>query len=142
MINVANILSRKDPRLIWVSPDTPVLEALRIMAQENVGSVLVIENNTYCGLLTERDYARKVILKGKHSADTPVAEIMSVDLPRISPEDSIEHCMELMSVNNIRYLPVFQQEKLVGVISINDVIKAIISHQEQTIQQLTSYIHS
>ncbi|MBX5438904.1 MAG: CBS domain-containing protein [Thermoflavifilum sp.] len=142
MINVANILSRKEGRLIWVTPDTPVLEALRIMANENVGSVLVLENGSYKGLLTERDYARKVILKGKTSADTPVGEIMSTDLPRISPEDSIEHCMELMSVNNIRYLPVFQQHELVGIISINDVIKAIISHQEQTIQQLTSYIHS
>ncbi|SFV32766.1 CBS domain-containing protein [Thermoflavifilum thermophilum] len=142
MINVANILSRKDRRLISVTPDTPVLDALRIMADENVGSVLVMENNTYKGLLTERDYARKVILKGKSSADTPVSEIMSTDLPRISPEDSIEHCMELMSSRNIRYLPVFRNNELVGIISINDVIKAIITHQEQTIQQLTSYIHS
>ncbi|MBX6379056.1 MAG: CBS domain-containing protein [Thermoflavifilum aggregans] len=142
MINVANILSRKDRRLISVTPDTPVLEALRIMADENVGSVLVMENNTYKGLLTERDYARKVILKGKSSADTPVSEIMSTDLPHISPEDSIEHCMELMSSRNIRYLPVFRNNDLVGIISINDVIKAIITHQEQTIQQLTSYIHS
>jgi len=142
MINVANILARKDRRLVSVKPDTPVLEALRIMAEENIGSVLVMEHNTYKGLLTERDYARKVILRGKTSADTPVSEIMSTDLPRISPEDSIEHCMELMSANNIRYLPVFQHSELVGIISINDVIKAIISHQEQTIQQLTSYIHS
>ncbi|QOR76502.1 MAG: CBS domain-containing protein [Thermoflavifilum sp.] len=142
MINVANILARKDRRLVSVKPDTPVLEALRIMAEENIGSVLVMEHNTYKGLLTERDYARKVILRGKTSADTPVSEIMSTDLPRISPEDSIEHCMELMSANNIRYLPVFQHNELVGIISINDVIKAIISHQEQTIQQLTSYIHS
>lgn len=142
MINVANILARKDRRLVSVKPDTPVLEVLRIMAEENIGSVLVMEHNTYKGLLTERDYARKVILRGKTSADTPVSEIMSTDLPRISPEDSIEHCMELMSANNIRYLPVFQHNELVGIISINDVIKAIISHQEQTIQQLTSYIHS
>jgi predicted transcriptional regulator len=142
MINVANILARKERRLVSVQPDTPVLEALRIMAEENIGSVLVMEHNTYKGLLTERDYARKVILRGKTSADTPVSEIMSTDLPRISPEDSIEHCMELMSANNIRYLPVFQHNELVGIISINDVIKAIISHQEQTIQQLTSYIHS
>lgn len=140
MKNVAHILSRKGSHLISVTPGTQVLEALGIMAEKNIGSVVVTEEGRYCGLMTERDYARKVILKGKHSADTRVEDIMSTDFPRIVPSDSIEHCMRLMSENNIRYLPVFESDRICGIISINDVVKETILEQQETIDQLHDYI--
>ncbi len=142
MKKVADILARKNRQLISVVPSTTVLDALKIMADNNIGSILVTEDDQYKGLLTERDYARKVILKGKSSTDSVVSDIMSTDLPRISPDSSIEECMQLMSVNNIRYLPVFNDQYLVGIISVNDVIKAVIANQAETISHLQSYIHS
>lgn len=142
MKNVAHILARKGNNVISVNPDFHVLDALRIMAEKNIGSVVVLEGEKYCGLLTERDYARKVILKGKTSADTRVGDIMSTDLPRISPSDTLEQCMRLMSEANIRYLPVFEIDQLSGIISINDVVKETILDQQHTIQQLHNYIQS
>ena len=128
--------------MIAVSPDTTVIDALQLMAEKNIGSVLVMTGNHYVGLLTERDYARKVILRGKHSYDTLVEEIMSIGLPRITPDNSIEVCMHLMSENNIRYLPVFENDAICGIISINDVVKETISFQEETITQLKDYLHA
>jgi CBS domain-containing protein len=142
MKKVADILKRKGQDLIAVPPHTLVLEALQLMAERNIGSVLVMHGNQYVGVLTERDYARKVILKGKASGDTKVEDIMSIGLPRITPENSIEVCMHLMSENNIRYLPVFDQDQVCGIISVNDVIKAVIHNQEETIAQLQQYIQS
>lgn len=142
MKKVSDILSRKGKSLISVTPHTTVLEALKIMANENIGSVLVLHNGSYAGIMTERDYSRKVILKGKSSTDTQVAEIMSADFPRVSPEDSIEFCMQLMSDKNIRYLPVFAQDQLSGIISINDIVRATIRSQEETISQLKDYLHA
>lgn len=142
MKNVAHILARKGNNVISVSPGFPVLEALKIMAEKNIGSVIVLEADEYRGLMTERDYARKVILRGKTSAETRVGDIMSVDLPRISPEDTMERCMQLMSEANIRYLPVFEVDTLCGIISINDVVKETILEQQHTIEQLHNYIHS
>ncbi|MDB5000506.1 MAG: histidine kinase, partial [Mucilaginibacter sp.] len=108
-----------------------------------IGSVVVTENDKYIGLVTERDYARKIILMGKHSDDTTVGEIMSTGLPRITPNSSIETCMLVMSENNIRYLPVFDdQDQLCGIISINDVVYQTIHSQKETIDQLHSYIHT
>jgi CBS domain-containing protein len=142
MKKVADILARKDRELISVAPAHTVLDALKIMSDNNIGSILVQENDRYMGIMTERDYARKVILKGKSSTDTIVGDIMSTDLPRISPASSIEECMQLMSVNNIRYLPVFDGDHLTGIISVNDVIKAVIANQAETISHLQTYIHS
>ena len=142
MNQVKHILSRKGNAAVSVSPDTTVFEALKIMAEKNIGSVVVIENGKYLGIVTERDYSRKVILKDKHSTSTRVSEIMTSDLPHISPEDSIDHCMELMTGNNIRYLPVFTNNKLGGIISITDVVQETILAQQQTISHLESYIHS
>ncbi len=143
MQKVADILARKNRHLISVVPNTTVLDALKIMSDHNVGSILVIDaEGKYNGILTERDYARKVILKGKSSTDTRVNDIMSTELPRISPDSTIEECMQLMSVNNIRYLPVFNNNYLVGIVSVNDVIKAVIANQAETISHLQSYIHS
>jgi CBS domain-containing protein len=112
------------------------------MSDKNIGSVLVMDGANYVGLLTERDYARKVILKGKASSDVKVKDIMTTGLPPIAPDTSIEQCMQLMSDNNLRYLPVFEDNKVIGIISINDVIKAVIANQQDTIQQLENYIHS
>ena len=142
MKKVADILSRKRRELVSVAPSHTVLDALKIMSDNNIGSILVMEDDQYLGLMTERDYARKVILKGKSSLDTLVSEIMSTDMPQISPETSIEECMQLMSVNNIRYLPVFADQQLHGIVSVNDVIKAVIANQAETISHLHSYIHS
>lgn len=142
MKNVAHILSRKGKNVISVNPEFHVLDALKIMAEKNIGSVVVLDNGQYRGLMTERDYARKVILKGKTSADSTVGDIMSTDLPKISPADTMEHCMRLMSEANIRYLPVFEEGSLCGIISINDVVKETILDQKQTIEQLHNYIQS
>ncbi|MDE3235472.1 MAG: CBS domain-containing protein [Bacteroidota bacterium] len=143
MKKVAHILLRKGSNVISVDTSTTVLDALHLMADKNIGSVVVKESNHYMGLLTERDYARKVILMGKSSQETKVVEIMSTGLPRITPESSIETCMHIMSDNNIRYLPVFDQhDELCGIISINDVIYETIHSQKETIEQLQSYIHS
>ena len=141
MNRVADILIRKKSTPITISPDTTVLEALKIMAERNIGSVIVMVDE-YLGLVTERDYSRKVILKGKHSVDTKVDEIMTTDLPHIDPDDSIDYCMELMTSLNIRYLPVFRNNKLTGIVSMSDVVKETILAQQETINQLESYIHS
>ena len=142
MKKVADVIGRKGSDVTNVLPNSSVLHALRIMADQNIGSVVVIENGNYCGIMTERDYSRKVILKGKSSTDTQVSEIMSSDFPRITPQDSIEYCMQLMSDKNIRYLPVFDDDKLSGIISINDVVRETISSHEETITQLKDYLHS
>jgi CBS domain-containing protein len=142
MNKVSRILARKGTDAINVSPDTSVLDALKIMAEKNIGSIVVMDQGNYLGIITERDYSRKVILKGKHSSDTKVSEIMSADLPSVKPDDSIEHCMSLMTQQNIRYLPVFDNNKLSGIISMSDVVKETILAQEETISHLESYIHS
>jgi CBS domain-containing protein len=139
---VADVLLRKGSNITTVSPNTSVLEALHIMADQNIGSVMVLDNGHYLGIVTERDYSRKVILRGKHSTDTTVADIMSQDLPRVTPHDSIDYCMQLMSDRNIRYLPVFDGEHVQGIISINDVVKETILSQQETITQLKDYLHS
>jgi CBS domain-containing protein len=142
MKKVSDILSSKGGSVISVTPQTRVIDALKLMADRNIGSVMVMEDQKYCGLLTERDYARKVVLKGKASSDTLVKDIMTNDLPPITPGTSIENCMQLMSDNNLRYLPVFDKDILIGIISINDVIKAVIANQQDTIDQLQNYIQS
>jgi CBS domain-containing protein len=142
MIKVSNILSRKGGGAISIDAGVSVLDALILMAEKNIGSVVVTEGGEYLGLMTERDYARKVILKGKSSHETLVREIMSTGLPRILPENSIDTCMHLMSESNIRYLPVFRNDMLCGIISINDLVKETILNQEETIEQLRGYIQS
>jgi CBS domain-containing protein len=142
MKKVADVIARKGSNVTNVSPDTSVLEVLKIMADQNIGSVVVMENGNYRGIMTERDYSRKVILKGKSSTDTKVSEIMSSDFPRVTTSDSIDYCMQLMSDKNIRYLPVFDGDALSGIISINDVVRETILSQQETISQLKDYLHS
>lgn len=142
MRKVAHILQRKGSSIISVAPETSVLHALEIMADKNIGSIMVMTGDQYLGLITERDYARKVILKGHSSTETRVSEIMSTGLPRITPDNSIDTCMHIMSESNIRYLPVFENDRVTGIISIIDVVTETIISQKEQIDQLHSYIHS
>ena len=142
MRNVSHILSRKGSRVTTVGPNLTVLEALKMMADQNIGSVVVMESDKFLGIMTERDYSRKVILKGKSSTDTTVGEIMTIEFPFIWRSDTVEYCMELLSERNLRYLPVIENDKLAGIISINDVVKETILEHEQTISHLQSYIQS
>ena len=130
MTTVKDILSRK-PETITIASHSAVVDALRLMAENNIGSVVVtdVEGN-YLGIVTERDYSRKVVLKGKNSTTTPVEEIMSTDLPFVSPKDSVEHCRQLMSAHNVRYLPGFLGNEMKGIISMSDVVKETIEMQQ------------
>ncbi len=137
---VSDILKEKGHEVLSVTPETSVFEALKLMADKNVGSLLVLKNDELIGLFSERDYARKVILKGKSSKDTPVNEIMSSRVVYVRPSQTIEECMALMTDKRVRHLPVFKDKQLVGLISIGDVVKAIISEHEFLIHQLENYI--
>ncbi|MEO9210958.1 MAG: CBS domain-containing protein [Ginsengibacter sp.] len=142
MNKISNILKRKGSNTISVLPDTSVLDTLKVMAENNIGSVVIMENGNFLGIITERDYSRKVILKGKHSVDTKVKDIMTSEFPLLTPRDTVEHCMELMTNTNLRYLPVFNDKQFVGLISITDVIKETILVQKETIEHLDNYINS
>jgi CBS domain-containing protein len=140
-MKVADILRRKGANVVSIPPGASVIDALHIMEEKNIGSVVVMEDSQYKGIVTERDYSRKVILKGKNSSDTPVSEIMTTDLPAVSPDDSIDKCMELMSNKHIRYLPVFVAGgQLAGIISMSDVVGAKLIRQQETISHLEKYI--
>lgn len=141
MKKIADIFKRKGTLNIIISPDAPVLNALRVMAERNIGSVVVMQEGKYIGLITERDYARKVILHGKNSSELTVGEIMSEYLPKVSLDATIEECMEIMTNHNIRYVPVFEKDDFIGVISINDLVKETIFMQTNTIKDLQNYIH-
>ena len=140
MKTVAQLLRIKGHEVLSVSPDISVFEALRVMADRNVGALLVIEGGRLAGIFSERDYARKVILKGKASKEIPVREIMTSHVLYVRPEQTIEDCMALMTDKRVRHLPVLEGERLIGVISIGDVVKAIIAEQEFIIEQLQNYI--
>jgi CBS domain-containing protein len=141
MKNVSDIFKRKGFNNVTITPDATVREALKMMADKNIGSVVVMEEERYIGLFTERDYARKVILHGKNSNELAVSEIMSEYLPRVSQQHSLEECMEIMTNHNIRYLPVFDVDRYIGVISIIDVVKETILAQQDRIEHLQNYIH-
>lgn len=137
---VSEILNTKGRQTWAVSPDTTVLEAIQIMADKNVGALLVLEGGKLIGIISERDYTRKVILRGKASKDTAVKEILSGDVVHVSPSDTVEDCMRLMTSHRIRHLPVLEGDKVTGIISIGDVVNWIISAQTSTIHQLQTYI--
>lgn len=140
MTTVKDILSRK-PETVSIVSQSAVVDALKLMAEKNIGSVVVTDaQGNYIGIVTERDYSRKVALKGKNSTTTPVEEIMTTDLPTVTLKDSVEHCRQLMTTQNIRYLPVFVNNELKGIISMSDVVKETIAMQQETIDHLQQYI--
>ncbi|HSR67732.1 MAG TPA: CBS domain-containing protein [Acidobacteriota bacterium] len=139
-MKVKQLLDKKGGQVWSVAPGDSVFQALALMAEKNVGALLVVEGNNLVGIFSERDYARKVILKGKASKQTRVEEIMSSRVTTVRPDQSIPECMELMTEQRIRHLPVLEEGRLVGVISIGDVVKTIISEQEYMIEQLKGYI--
>jgi CBS domain-containing protein len=125
-----------------VEPDEPVLDAIQMMAEHSIGAVLVMQGTELKGILSERDYARKVVLLGRSSSDTPSWQIMSSPVLTVTPDDSLDSCMRIMTEKRIRHLPVVAGSQVVGVLSIGDLVKAIIDEQRQTIEQLEAYIHS
>jgi len=138
-----DILASKDSKnVFYVSPETTVFEALEKMMDKNISALLVMENQQLKGIFTERDYARKIVLKGKSSKDTLVSEIMTANLITISSTDTIDFCMNVMTERHIRHLPVVDNDKVQGMISIGDAVKSIIELQQSTIKQLESYITS
>jgi CBS domain-containing protein len=139
-ITVGQVLKSKGPEYWFVAPSTTVYEALEAMAEKNVGALLVVEGGKLLGIFSERDYARKVILKGKSSKSTVVRDLMTSPPICIGPEKSIHECMVLMTKNHIRHVPVVDHRGLLGVVSIGDVVNSIISDQEATIEELESYI--
>jgi CBS domain-containing protein len=141
MLTVRHLLQQKDRAVLAVAPDDPVLEAIRAMAEHHVGALLVMQNNELLGIVSERDYARKVILLGRSSADTTVREIMTSPVVTVSPLSTLDECMRLVAVRRVRYLPVVENGRTVGVVSIGDLVKAIIEEQQRTIEQLETYIH-
>lgn len=143
MKTVSQLLQDKGGGVVWsVSPESSVFDALKMMAEKNVGALLVMSEGKLRGILSERDYARKVILLGKSSHDLQVREIMSDKVVCVGPGQTVDDCMALMSGKRIRHLPVLEGGKVIGVLSVGDLVKAVIAHQQQTIQQLESYIHS
>jgi CBS domain-containing protein len=137
---VKHLLEAKPRAIHAIAPERPVLEAIRMMADKYVGALLVMRGTELIGIVSERDYARKVILKGKSSADTPVSEIMSSPVLSVSPGDSAHRCMRLMTEQRIRHLPVVEDSKVVGVLSIGDLVKAVIDDQAEQLEQLQRYI--
>lgn len=140
MVTVQHLLDNKGNEIHSISPDASVYSALMLMADKRIGALMALENDKLVGVMSERDYARKVILMGKASKETTVREIMSTRVFYVSPEHRIEECMAIMTEKSIRHLPVMQGEQLVGVISIGDVVKAVISEQEFIIEQLEQFI--
>jgi CBS domain-containing protein len=142
MKTVQHILQTKEPVVYSTSPSTSVLEALQVMMEKNISALLIIENESLLGIFTERDYARKIILHGKSSKDTLVHEVMTHHPHTITTEETIENCMELMTNNHFRHLPVVEGQTVIGMLSIGDLVKHIIEDQKQTIDHLQSYINS
>ena len=142
MKTVQQLLESKRQNLVSVTPSSTVLDALKVMAEKEIGAVIVIEDGHLVGIFSERDYARKVVLQGKASKDTPVREIMTEKVVCVSPDQTIEDCMGLMTDKRIRHLPVLDHKKVIGVISIGDVVKEMLSEKEFVIKQLESYIHN
>lgn len=140
MYTVRHLLEEKGHEIWTIAPQASTFEALELMAQKNIGALLVLEHDKIIGIFTERDYARKVVLKGKSSKTTTVGELMTSEVLYVSPEDTIEECMALMTQKRARHLPVLDAGKVAGLVSIGDVVKAVITDREFTIRELERYI--
>ena len=137
---VKHLLEGKGGAVFSVEPNTAVLEAIRVMAEKTIGALLVMQDGHLIGIVSERDYARKVILKGRSSADTPVREIMTSPVLTVAPGDSVNHCMKLMTDKRVRHLPVAESGKVLGMLSIGDLVKAVIDDQAEQLEHLQRYI--
>lgn len=142
MRTVRQLLGSKTPEIFAVSPDASVLDAIKLMAEKGVGAVLAMQGARLCGIVSERDYARKVVLQGRSSSNTPVRDIMTAKVVTVRPDDSVDHCMQVVTEHRIRHLPVAEGDTIIGVISIGDLVKAVIEDQKVELDQLQRYIAS
>ena len=142
MGTVRQLLEEKGHQVWSIGPDATVYDALALMAEQDIGSLAVLQDGRLVGLISERDYSRKVILKGRHSKDTPVRDIMAVRMPYAEPEQTVEECMAIVTDQRVRHLPVLEDGRLIGIVSIGDLVKAIIDEQQFIIDQLVHYINS
>lgn len=142
MRTVRQLLEAKAPEIYAIGPDAPVIDAIRLMAEKRIGAVLVMEGARLVGILSERDYARKIVLQGRSSSDTPVSTIMTADVITVRPDDSADHCMQVVTEQRIRHLPVVRGGEVIGVVSIGDLVKAVIEDQQVELDQLQRYIAS
>jgi CBS domain-containing protein len=142
MATVSSLLRHKGRLIYSIAPEAPVLDAIKEMAEHGIGALLVMQGEKLLGMVSERDYARKVILKGRSSSETKVSQIMSSPVLTVRPEQSANECMRIMTDNRVRHLPVLEGERVVGVLSIGDLVRAVVEEQQQTIEQLEHYIHS
>lgn len=140
MTTIRLLLDKKGDKIWSTTPEATVFEALQLLAEKNIGALLVLENGRLAGIVSERDYARKVVLLGKTSMDTPVREIMTENVVTVTPQTKVSEAMSVMTERHFRHLPVIEDEKIVGVISIGDLVKSIIAEQKFTINQLENYI--
>ena len=140
MTNVGNILTSKGQEIWSIAPDKSIFDALEIMADKNVSGLLVLESGKLVGIFTERDYARKLILKGKSSKNTNVSDLMTRNILYVESKNTVEDCMKLMTAKRVRHLPVIDSGRLIGIVTIGDLVKQIISEQQTTIHQLENYI--
>lgn len=142
MRTVRQLLEAKAPEVFAIGPDAPVIDAIRLMAEKRIGAVLVMQAGMLAGILSERDYARKIVLQGRSSKDTPVRDIMTADVISVGLGDSTDHCMQLVTDKRIRHLPVLDGDNVLGVVSIGDLVKAVIEDQQLELDQLQRYIAS
>lgn len=140
MRTVRQLLEGKQGDVFSIGPDAPVIDALRMMADRHVGALLVMQAGRLAGIVSERDYARKVVLQGRSSKDTPVRDIMTADVVSVAPTDTVEHCMQVVTDHRIRHLPALEGDIVVGVLSIGDLVKAVIEAQRQELDHLQRYI--
>jgi len=142
MRTVRQLLESKTPEVYAIGPDAPVIDAIRLMAEKRIGAVLVLQGGRLAGILSERDYARKIVLDGRSSKDTPVRDIMTADVITVGLADSAQSCMQIMTGQRIRHLPVLDGDAVLGVVSIGDLVKAVIEDQQLELDQLQRYIAS
>ena len=133
MRTVRQLLEAKSPEIIAIGPEAPVIDAIRLMAERGIGALLVMQGARLAGILSERDYARKIVLQGRSSRDTPVRDIMTAEVVTVAPGDSIDHCMQLVTDRRIRHLPVVDGGEVIGVLSIGDLVKTVIELQRRDI---------
>ena len=142
MRRVRHLLEAKAPEVFAIGPDAAVIDAIRLMAEKGIGAVVVMQAGRLAGILSERDYARKIVLQGRSSRDTPVRDIMTAKVVTVRLDDSIDHCMQLVTDKRIRHLPVLERDAVLGVVSIGDLVRAVIEDQQLELDQLQRYIAS